>query len=333
MIRPVLALGLVAFLATLPARAEPPGLRLPIACVVGRTCLIQNHVDRDPASPGARDYSCGSLTYDGHNGVDFRVPTLKAQRAGVEVLSAARGRVARVRDGVPDVSVRERGAPDPSGRDCGNGIVVDHEDGWETQYCHLARGSVRVRPGESVQAGQPLGQVGLSGNTEYPHLHFTVRQGGRVVDPFAPDPGQAAACGGGASLWSDEAGSLLAYRPGALLNTGFATGPVTIEAVEAGMPDAAPGPDAPALVAFVRAIGLKAGDRQRLVLLGPDGRVLADHKPEPLDRDKAQVMLFSGIRRPAGGWATGPYRAAYTVERAGKVVVDGTFEAAPGAPP
>jgi hypothetical protein len=104
-----------------------------------------------------------------------------------------------------------------------------------------------------------------------------------------------------------------------VLNAGFAPGPVTMEAIESGAARAASvTPAAPALVAYVRAIGLKAGDVQRLTLTAPDGTVLAENEAPPLDRDKAQWMMFAGLRRPAAGWRPGLYRAAYSVERAGK---------------
>ena len=299
------------------AAADPPRLQIPVACEVGRTCFIQNYLDQDP-SPESKDFACGTLTYDGHNGTDFRVPTLKSQ---VDVLAAADGRVLRARDDVPDVSVRASGRREAvQGTECGNGLVVAHADGLETQYCHMAQGSLRVKPGDAVKAGQPIGRVGLSGLTEYPHLHLTVRQGGRVVDPFASGapPGS---CGGGASLWAVP----LPYEPSAVLNVGFATGPVTSEAVESGEVGAAPGADAPALVAFARAIGLRAGDVGEIVLKDPSGAVLAEKKAEPLDRPKAQVLLFVGRRRPPSGWAKGAYQATYTVRRDGRIVLERSF--------
>src|SRR5262249_14978919 len=70
--------------------AQGIDLGAPIDCEIGRTCFVQNYVDHDP-SPGAKDYQCGTLTYDGHNGTDFRLPTLAAQRSGVNVLAAAEG--------------------------------------------------------------------------------------------------------------------------------------------------------------------------------------------------------------------------------------------------
>src|SRR5689334_24736349 len=128
---PLAALALAALAAPaahLRAEGEGPRLALPIACEVGRTCEVQHYVDRDPG-PGVLDYRCGHRTYDKHNGVDIRLLDMAAQRRGVNVLAAAAGRVARLRDGKPDVSVRAAGAPSVSGQECGNGVVIDHGEG------------------------------------------------------------------------------------------------------------------------------------------------------------------------------------------------------------
>jgi hypothetical protein len=170
--------------APLAARAQTIELKLPIDCEVGRSCFIQNYVDHD-ASPNARDYQCGTLTYNDHDGTDFRLTSLVAQRAGVNVLAVADGQILRMRDGVVDVLQKPSETPPADDRACGNGIVISHADGWETQYCHLARGSVTVKPGDRVAGGQSIARVGLSGRTQFPHLHLTVRHRGRVIDPFA----------------------------------------------------------------------------------------------------------------------------------------------------
>jgi murein DD-endopeptidase MepM/ murein hydrolase activator NlpD len=301
--------------------AEAIELRLPIDCEVGRTCEIQKYVDLDP-SPNVRDYQCGTLADNGHKGIDFRLPSLHAQRAGVDVLAAAAGRVLRVRDGVADVSVRERGIGAVEGRECGNGVVIDHGDGWNTQYCHMAQGSVTVKPGEVVQASQRLGRVGMSGLAEYPHLHFGVTFQGDLVEPFAFEAPQGS-CGAGRSLWEPSLQAALAYKPRALLNTGFTDRSVEMQAIE-NEELVAPTRESP-LVAYVRAIGAKAGDIQRLAITGPDGRIVAENSAKPLDRDKAQVMVFVGKKAPPGGWPSGVYRAAYTITAGRTVVLERAF--------
>src|SRR5690606_24678759 len=118
---------------------------------------------------------------------------------------------------------------------CGNGMVIGHGNGWETQYCHLAKGSLAVKPGDAVKAGERIGRVGLSGMTEFPHLHFTIRKDGRTVDPFMPGPPTKSCDSRGySSLWEDDARKSLAYQAGHVLNKGFAPGPVTMEAIESG---------------------------------------------------------------------------------------------------
>jgi murein DD-endopeptidase MepM/ murein hydrolase activator NlpD len=300
--------------------------RLPVACEIGRTCFVQHYVDHDP-SPEARDYRCGTLTYDGHDGTDIRVPTMAAQRAGVDVLAAADGKVLRTRDGMEDISITGRGRESVENAECGNGALVDHGNGWQTQYCHMAKGSLAVKPGDNVKAGDRIGRVGLSGATEFPHLHFTVRKDGKVVDPFTAGPAsQACSTERQASLWEASAQRGLAYEAGSVLNKGFAPGPVTMEAVESGAAERnPPTTTSPALVAYVRAIGLKGGDVQILTLFDADGKPVAQNKAPPLDRNKAQWMMFAGLKQPAGGFRPGLYRAIYRVERDGKPAIEQAF--------
>ncbi len=304
-----------------PAVAAPPELEVPIACEVRRTCFIQNYVEHKTPT-GSRDHACGSRTYHAHNGTDFRIPDMAAQRRGVNVLAAAAGTVARLRDGVADVSVRETSPEAVKDRNCGNGLAIAHGDGWETQYCHMEKGSLSVRPGEPVAAGQVLGRVGLSGLTEYPHLHFTVRHAGKVVDPFAQDLAEDS-CGEGKPLWSGRAQAALAYRASEILNSGFAPRAVTPADVEAGAP--APDADPPVLAAFVRAIGLKKDDVQKMSLTAPNGETLAAQTVKPLEADKAEQFLLIGRKRPPAGWPPGIYTARYTVERGDAVVLTTAF--------
>ncbi|WP_312163909.1 M23 family metallopeptidase [Phenylobacterium sp.] len=307
------------------ARPAGPQLAFPVACTIGRTCEVQNYVDHD-AGPGAKDFRCGSNTYDGHGGVDIRILDMGAQRAGVAVLAAAPGRVARLRDGVADVSVKSPGAAALNGQECGNGVVIDHGEGWETQYCHLAKGSLKVAVGDQVAAGQPLASIGLSGNTEYPHVHVTVRHNGTMIDPFSPGSA-AGACdagAGGRGMWTAAAAQAMSYKPGAVLNAGFADAPVSMEAIEAGGIKP-PSSTSPMLIAYVRAINLHGGDVQELTIIGPDGRQVATGAQPPLDRAKAQYMAFVGKRAGAAPWPAGEYQANYVVRRNGETVLRQRF--------
>ena len=146
--------------AAIDAKAEEViSLALPIKCQPGLTCFFQNYVDHD-ASDKARDYRCGGRSYDGHDGTDIRIRNLEIQRQGVEVLAAAPGRVIGGRNDMEDISVKTAGKAAIAGKECGNGVVIEHEGGWRTQYCHMAKGSVRVKVGDQMTTGQPIGLVG-----------------------------------------------------------------------------------------------------------------------------------------------------------------------------
>ena len=304
---------------------EPFSLSLPVDCEIGKTCFVQNYVDHDPG-PGKQDFQCRAMTYDGHEGTDFRVLSLVEQRAGVPVLAVADGVVLRIRDGEPDISFRSLGAQMVSGRECGNAIVIDHGNNWQTQYCHLALNSVSVRPGQKLKRGDPVGEIGLSGKTEFPHLHLSVRLNGKIVDPFAPlaEPGQ---CGKlTESLWSPEIQASLAYRSRVVLNRGFSDGPVQSNEIETGsVVRRSPTSESGAIVAYVRVIGLEAGDVQRLSLRHPDGTLLADNVAQPLTKPLAQQMLYVGYRKPGDGWIAGVYEASYIIERDGRKVSEDVF--------
>lgn len=295
---------------------------LPLDCTFGETCFIQQYLDHDPSN-GARDYRGGSMSYDGHSGVDLRVPSMAAQQRGVAVLAAAAGIVKATRDGIADVNVRVVGFESVASQQCGNAVVIAHEGGWETQYCHLAKGSLRVHQGERVDAGTPLGLVGLSGRTEFPHLHFSVFHDGKLVDPFAVDADTSEVAH---SLWSATAAEALVYHSPTVINFGFAAEAVSMDDIELGragleLPDA----HSPMLVAFVRAIGLNAADVQSFTLKGPRGDVLAYSESPPLDRNVAQQFLYVGKRKSRGEWPRGTYEAEFEIRRGGETALSRRF--------
>jgi murein DD-endopeptidase MepM/ murein hydrolase activator NlpD len=63
----------------------------------------------------------------------------------------------------------------------GNHVILDLGDGVYAVFAHLRRGSLRVAKGDRVQAGDLLGEVGNSGNSSEPHLHFHLMDGPRPL--------------------------------------------------------------------------------------------------------------------------------------------------------
>jgi murein DD-endopeptidase MepM/ murein hydrolase activator NlpD len=312
--------------AAIDAGAEEViSLALPIRCQPGVSCFFQNYVDHD-ASDKARDYRCGGRSYDGHDGTDIRIRNQEIQRQGVEVLAAAPGRVIGGRNDMEDISVKVAGKAAIAGKECGNGVMLEHEGGWRTQYCHMAKGSVRVKPGDQVTTGQPIGLVGLTGDTEFFHLHFTVRYRGKAVDPFAYGAPENA-CGGGRSLWAASLGEQMQYHPREIIDFGFAGIAPTMDLIESGEIGEHPvTPGSDALVAYVRTIGLQAGDQPSLAVQGPDGTSMPTNNLPALDRDKAQFLIIAGKKRTEAAWPPGRYIATYRVTRDGAEVLKKTFD-------
>src|SRR5690606_31994662 len=94
------AVPLLCCLLAAPA-ANGQELASPVACRLGVSCFIQQLPDMT-AGPEAADPFCGTATYDGHNGTDFRVLSMRDMEGGTDVLAMAAGTVVRTRDGMPD---------------------------------------------------------------------------------------------------------------------------------------------------------------------------------------------------------------------------------------
>jgi murein DD-endopeptidase MepM/ murein hydrolase activator NlpD len=94
-----------------------------------------------------------------HTGIDLR------GKEGTPILAAADGVVR---------SAGTRGG-------YGNAVEIDHGNGVTTLYGHASE--LGVKPGDQVQKGQEIGEVGMTGRATGPHLHFEVRVEGKPVDP------------------------------------------------------------------------------------------------------------------------------------------------------
>ena len=294
-----------------------PKLGLPIDCTLGDDCFLLNHVDHDPG-PGVEDFTCGPASYDGHDGTDFAVPSYAAMRAGVAVLAAAPGVVRATRDGMPDLGLQDTPAEVLDGQECGNGVLIDHGDGWETQYCHLANGSVVVETGDHVGRGAEIGLVGLSGFTEFPHVHLSVRKDGVEIDPFETDGARVCGAddGPGDDLWLEPPG----HQPGGIVAAGVFDAVPDYEAVKQGETHRAVLPaDAPGLVGWALVHGGRVGDVVEITLRAPDGQIYHRHRAT-LEKDQVLLMRAAGRKRPDGGWATGDWQVTTRLIRADAVL-------------
>ena len=90
---------------------------------------------------------------------------------GAELLAVASGVVIAARDDLQEW-VPGSGVKVSKSEAAGNHVLVDMGNGMSYVFCHMQPGSVRVKVGDTVTAGQLLGLVGNSGATDAPHLHM-----------------------------------------------------------------------------------------------------------------------------------------------------------------
>jgi hypothetical protein len=313
MIKPAFFALLLPFAG--PTLAEGFSLGLPIDCdLTSDACYIQQYMDHDPTK-GVTDFKCHGLSYDGHKGTDFGLPTLKHMMAGVPVIASAPGTITGMRDGMPDTGYSDETADSIKGRECGNGVVIRHQDGWETQYCHLRQGSITVKKGQSVATGTPLGYVGKSGRAAFPHLHLSVRKNGQKIDPFDPDGVLTCGASGGATLWETTP----EYTPGGILDLGLTTAIPDYTDIKAGT---ATSPEitqkASAIVLFGFTFGTRKGDILRLTIKGPTTTLI----DEEFDMLRAQAQSFRAVgkERRRTPWPAGIYTGTVALIRGAQTI-------------
>jgi murein DD-endopeptidase MepM/ murein hydrolase activator NlpD len=160
----------------MPERANAAPVPMPIQVQLSLRTLVAKLEQLPPATPDvsvltnepvARSESSGygwredpkNKRQKFHHGSDYR------GKPGTPVVAAGPGTV---------VFAGRRGG-------YGNVIFVDHGNGVITRYAHLRR--IEAKKGAAVTAGERIGQLGSTGRTTGPHLHFEVRLEGRSVDP------------------------------------------------------------------------------------------------------------------------------------------------------
>ncbi len=95
---------------------------------------------------------------------------------GRKILAPADGKVVAAVDGQDDATPGVMMQPG-TGNPAGNHVVLDHGNGEFSLLAHFRKGSLRVKAGDTVKAGQYLGLCGNSGNTSEPHLHIHLQTG------------------------------------------------------------------------------------------------------------------------------------------------------------
>jgi len=92
---------------------------------------------------------------------------------GKPVFASAAGTVAAILEGIPDNPIGQINTRE----NWGNYVCINHGYGLYSFYAHLKKGSINVKLGDYLKQGDRLGQVGNSGRSPLPHLHFQVQLG------------------------------------------------------------------------------------------------------------------------------------------------------------
>ncbi len=178
---------------------------MPLKGTPGKDFYIVNYFDHD-TSTGLKDPSCGDKTYEGHEGTDMVLRSWKQADSGVAVYAVADGYVYKTNDGMYDRNKHGNKLG------LGNFIAINHNNEVYTYYGHLRNGSVKVKYGDFVYAGQMIGYVACSGNCTDPHLHLEVYDNIGLRDPFTGN------CQSTASLWNKQPAYDTSTK---LIETGF----------------------------------------------------------------------------------------------------------------
>lgn len=153
------------------------------ALAVGQTLMVPDGVmpEKIPAAP--RPYYAqvtpGTVTGTGQFAwpVGGRITQgYRAWHRGIDIANKGMPGVAAADNGTVIVA----GWPQPWAY--GKRILIDHGNGYQTLYAHL--NDIYVSPGASVTRGQVIGQMGSTGRSTGPHLHFEIRQNGAGIDPL-----------------------------------------------------------------------------------------------------------------------------------------------------
>jgi len=108
---------------------------------------------------------------------------------GDEIIAIGDGEVVDCLDGFPEYSLGYKNKMSREhfdeleklygsvARSSGNYVTIKHEGEEYSFYCHMKPGTVNVKKGQKVKAGDAIGNIGSTGNSNCPHLHFHLMDG------------------------------------------------------------------------------------------------------------------------------------------------------------
>jgi len=130
---------------------------------VSREAIIQINKGEKGSPKSHIDWRKTKYKYgDERQAIDFFCPE------GTKIFAAQDGEVVWIKNDF------EKGGLNKKYIAKANGLTIRHTNGEYTNYLHLQKGSIPIKPGDKVKKGDLIGKVGMSGWTPAPHLHFSV---------------------------------------------------------------------------------------------------------------------------------------------------------------
>jgi len=310
-------LGLLAIHGNPAASQDKPDFIFPVDCALNQDCWVANYVDVNPKEDKAEDFTCGPRSYDGHKGTDFALKNREIMRGGADVLAARDGIVERLRDSEDDTPKSETQMAEikANRKECGNGIFLDHSAALKTIYCHMKQGSITVKVGDKVSAGDKIGEIGQSGLAEFPHLHFGIVWENGVIDPYTGLTNQDGCGLSKGALWADA--DAMTYEQFSIYDGGFRAATPDFKAIEEG--ELAPetlSTNGQALVLWGAFYGLRENDKITLTITDPLGRIFTTQDINQ-EKPRARQYYYTGRTLAGKNMPPGQYTGTVRVIRSG----------------
>ncbi len=265
---------LIHFAGLIPANAEedyiiirpPLQWEFPASCNINENCWI---------------------TKSDLEGTDITLKSEADMEEGVDVLCAEHGRVVFVQK------------DDENKTTYGNMIIIEHNGGWKTLYGNLKPDSIEVKPGKFARKNSKIAEIGMSGNTDYPKLHFAVFKDGEFHKP----------------LWKPKYKEKISTKEIVILNKGISTEIPELEKIKKGEYDSTQIlNDVEKVHLWIYGMKFKKDDLIKFSLYNPQGdKILTSFRRADKDYEE---NYFSVVKaKEKNEWQTGSYTAKTEIIR------------------
>jgi len=133
--------------------------------------VLKNGNEKVTSNYGNRTFTNKGKTYSGfHGGIDL----ICGKNGTDHIIAFHDGKISQVRNSV--VGYNEK-------LSAGNYVYIDHDNGYQSRYCHLKKDTLCVKKGDKVKKGDVIAYMGSTGFSTGNHLHFEIRKNGKTVNP------------------------------------------------------------------------------------------------------------------------------------------------------